>query len=40
MLEGLVFVVGIVAFVYVAVRYGKSTRDGEDWSIHPGPTGW
>jgi hypothetical protein len=34
MVEGLVFVAGIVGFEVLAARFGKSTRDGEDWGAH------
>lgn len=37
MVEGLVFVAGLAAFELAAVHFGKSTRDGRDWSANSGP---
>ncbi len=35
MLLGLMFVVVLVAaFELVAARYGRDSRDGNDWSLH------
>lgn len=38
MVEGFVFVAGLVGFEVLAARFGKSTRDAEDWFTHAGPT--
>ncbi|MGI8407891.1 MAG: hypothetical protein ACR2L3_05215 [Actinomycetota bacterium] len=38
MVEGLVFVAGLVGFEVLAARFGASTRDAEDWYTHPAPT--
>jgi hypothetical protein len=35
--EGLVFFGAVVGFEVLAARFGKSTRDGEDWSYQTGP---
>lgn len=32
MVEGLVFVAGVMGFEVLAARFGTSTRDGEDWT--------
>ena len=33
MAEGLLVLAGLVAFEFVAARFAKSTRDGEDWVV-------
>jgi hypothetical protein len=38
MVEGFVFVASLVGFEVLAARFGKSTRDAEDWFTHAGPT--
>ena len=37
MIEGLVFVAALGGFELLAARYGRSTRDSEDWNTHSGP---
>lgn len=32
--ESLVFIAGLIGFEYAATRFGKSTRDGDDWVAH------
>lgn len=34
MAEGLVFIAGLVGFEFVAARFARSTRDGDDWVAH------
>jgi hypothetical protein len=36
MVEGLVFLAGVAGFEILAVRYGKDSRDGDDWVDHSG----
>ena len=35
--EGLVIFGAVVGFEVLAARFGKSTRDGEDWQLPAGP---
>lgn len=37
MIEGLAIVVALGGFVLLAARFGRSTRDSEDWINHAGP---
>jgi hypothetical protein len=37
MLEGLVIVAASSVFALLAARFGKSSRDSEDWFRHAGP---
>jgi hypothetical protein len=34
MAEGLLVLAGLALFEFVAARFAKSTRDGEDWVMH------
>ncbi len=38
MFEGFVFVAAIAGFEVLASRFGKTSRDSEDWFTHAGPT--
>lgn len=33
-MEGLVFIAGLAGFEILAARFGKTSRDGEDWVAH------
>lgn len=37
MLEGFVILGSLGAFEFLAARYGKTSRDGEDWTNRSGP---
>lgn len=37
MVEGFVIVAGVVGFDLLAARFGKSSRDAEDWHTHVTP---
>ena len=36
-IEGLAIFGAVVGFEVLAARFGKSTRDGEDWQVPAGP---
>lgn len=37
MVEGLIIVGMIAGFEFLSARFGKSSRDGEDWTERHGP---